>query len=104
MTVLPVFIVVFFTVGELFHPSFTSSGKPAVSEVTNAIPKSFAIEKTFVNFAVGTLATVLLEKLLYLDGDNRAQCALSIHNSLTSYRLVNPVLLSFTVEIRYHHH
>ena len=92
MTVLPVFIVVFFTVGELFHPSFTSNGKPAVTEVTNFIPKSFPIEKPLVKFAVGTLATMLLEKLLYLDGDNRAQCALSIHNSLTSYRLVNPVL------------
>ncbi|XP_044164487.1 uncharacterized protein LOC114976926 [Acropora millepora] len=92
MTVLPVFIVVFFTVGELFHPSFTSSGKPAVTEVTNAIPKSLSIEKPFVKFAVGTLATMLLEKLLYLDADNRAQCAMSIHNSLTSYRLVNPVL------------
>ncbi|XP_068679117.1 uncharacterized protein [Montipora foliosa] len=72
--------------------SFTSNGKPAVTEVTNAIPKAFPIEKPFMKFAVGTLASMLLEKLLYLDNDDRPQCALSIHNSLTSYRLVNPVL------------
>ncbi|XP_028401103.1 uncharacterized protein LOC114524172 [Dendronephthya gigantea] len=52
----------------------------------------FPIHKPLTKFAIGTLTSMLLEKILYLDKGDNAQCALSIHNKLTRFRLINPYL------------
>lgn len=91
---LPQEIVVFVIIGLLFIHCRMCNGRPS-TEVANVIDeaaKPFSIQKPLTKFAAGTLASMLLEKILYLDKGDNAECGLSIHNKLNYYRLVNPFL------------
>ena len=88
------FLLAFAVIGQLLNHYSISNGRPAteVANVIDAAAKSFPIHKPLTKFAIGTLTSMLLEKILYLDKGDNAQCALSIHNKLTSFRLINPFL------------
>ena len=55
-----------------------------------SITASTVIEKMGVKFAVGTLGSLMLERLLNIDGGDNPECAISIYNDQVSTRLVNP--------------